>query len=287
MGKLIVSAFIFLTASFALNAFAAETETANIGGGSSTMSQSDFGGGLMKSVYADFLTTYHGPTLQKFGPYSQTGRGGKVDPTALTGFDNEANIAWKLDGTGNVGVGPVIPFQWQPNLRDHQFVMGNAGVKWFNKTTVKTDNLQIATNFYLQAPTSDDSHQRNMNFEVQTEPWIMYNLPNSKVRLGSWSTIGYMNGVTDGLAFKVYVEPYVMYRLTDNFAFNLSYETEADHFIGQRPLHFENTGSDFQPGFVWNIVPGTKLNPYLLMFPADHLSTAVTGVGMVFYSQIL
>ena len=50
------------------------------------------------------------------------------------------------------------------------------------------------------------------------------------------------------------------YHLSDKFALNLSYEVEADHFIGQRPFEFVNIGADFQPGFeFWYPTPMTKI----------------------------
>ena len=134
--------------------------------------------------------------MDKFGPYSQDSKG-KINPTVLTGFDNEALVAWKFDNDGNMGIGPVIPFQWQPNIPDQQMIMGNAGIKWFNKKTIKTENVQVATNLYLQAPTSNDAHQSHMNFEIQTEPWIIYDLPGTRIHMGSWTTFSYHNGVTE------------------------------------------------------------------------------------------
>lgn len=280
MGKLV----FILALAIGTSALAEPEET--LDAGTSTMSQSDLNGGMLKKVYTDLTTTFHGPTLNKFGPYS-VGNDGKIDPTAESGFDSEAEFAYKLNEDGSAGIGPNLPFVYQPNITNNQMVWGDVGIKWFNKKTIKTENFQLATSAYLQAPTSNFAHQENMNFALQAEPWFIYRFAGTPWLVGSWSEFRYLNGVTEGLAFKVWLGPYVSYKLSSKLALNLMYETEQDHFVGNAPVNFRYVSSDFQPGLVWDITPSTKINPYIQIFPVNHLATDVTAIGFVFYSRIL
>lgn len=279
----IFAAAVFLTGTIAL----AQSEASSVPPNISTASKwAPWSPDFTKKIYADFLTTYHGPTINKMGPYSMNA-GGKLDSSALSGFDSELTTAYVLDAENEVAIGPNVPFFYEPNIPSRGFTLGDVGIKAHMKKAIKTENLQVATTAYIQAPTSDGAKQANMSFALRTTPFFIYNVPTTRWRIGSWSDVRYLNGVTEGLSVKVWVGPYINYRITDNLSFNLMYETEADRFVGDRALQFRNILADFQPGLLWQITPSMKLNPYVVLFPTNHLATDQTAVGFVFYSQFM
>lgn len=126
-----------------------------------------------------------------------------------------------------------------------------------------------------------------MNFALQSEPFAIYDIPDTHWRIGTWSDFRYLSGVTEDMIYKVWLGPYVTYKLNDKWALTCMWETETHNNVGDKAFQFTNVLSDFQPGFTWQITPKMKLNPYVLLFPSNHLATDQTGIGAVFYAQIL
>jgi hypothetical protein len=271
-----------------LFAFAAHADdVAESSAAVSTASESSFTpSNVTKNIYSDFSTQYYGPSLQKFGPYSYNGKG-YIDPSALSGFDSETHLAYMLDPDRLIAVGPDMPFYYQPNLQGRVFVLGDVGIKMFDKKTIKTGHFQLGTSLYLQAPTSLYAQSVREDFAIESEPWFYYDIGSSRWRVGSWSEFRYLDHVNVGLNIELYAEPYISYRLTDKFSLSLTLETEADHDAGNAPGNFHNVMLDLQPGFVWTPTPRTRINPYLVFFPSDPLATRTTSIGMVFFQQFM
>lgn len=236
-----------------------------------------------KRFSAEFLSTFHGPTLEKFGPDSVNGDG-KVDPSALTGFDNELWGSYLAND--KLGFGPHVPFVYSPNRPD-SFSIGDVGLKMWNTAEVPVENLTVHQDVYFQTPTSNDAHRDGMVAALRTTPFLIYDIAPTRWRIGTWSDIKFRFGVNSGQMAKVWIGPYVTYKITDRVWANLLYETEADHFVGDPGLKMTNVGGDFQPGIIWRITPSTRLNPYLQIFPTQPVATAVTAVGAQLYSEFL
>ena len=239
-----------------------------------------------KKLYVDFLTTYHGPTLQGAGPYSLNGRG-DVDPAALSGFDSEITTAYILDEQRAVGVGPDLPFFFEPTKSGKSFVLGDVGVKAFDKRVVATDHVRLYANLTLQAPTSDESRARSMTTGVRTTPFLFYDIGQTRWRIGTWTDFKYSFGVTNGMQVKAWVGPYVNYKISDRVALNLMYETEAHHDIGDAGVKFHNVLGDLQPGLIWQVTKTTKLNPYLVYFPNQSIAGDHVAFGTVLATEFL
>lgn len=244
-------------------------------------------GSLKKDIYADFATTYHGPTVGRFGRYSQNAVG-EVDPGALAGFEAWFNTAWVLDHEREIAIGPDLWFVYQPGREGRdQFQLQDVGLKAFHKSVVVTDHLRVYASASVQAPTSDYAREHGMTFALRSTPWVMYDVGQTRWRLGSWSDLRWLAGVRSDMDFKLYLQPYVAYRLNDRWMLNLAYETEAHHDVGDRALEFRNILSNFQPGAVWQVAKNVKLTGYLLLFTRQHLSTDNTGLGATLYTQLL
>jgi hypothetical protein len=278
--------FIFATL-ISGTVFAAENSAVTVPPNvSTTTKEATTSSDITKDLYGDFVTTYHGPTIKKFGPYSVNSRG-RLDGAALSGFDSELTGAYMVDQDMERAMGLNVPFVAQPNIPGHQLDIGDVGIKAFEKKTIKTENLQLASVGYIQAPTSDASQKAHMIMALRAAPFAFYNIPSTKWVLGTWTDFKWLAGVDQGLSLKAWVGPFVSYRFSEKFLFNLMYETEADRFVGDRAFQFRNTLGDFQPGVIWMITKNMKLNPYLVLAPDNHLSTDTTGVGVVFFSRFM
>lgn len=239
-----------------------------------------------RRLYADYFTYYHGPSLNKLDSADSVDNHGKSSPYAVSGLDSEITTAYMVNLDDEIGVGPDIPFIAAPN-NGGRFFIGDMGVKAFDKKTVATENFRIYTNLLVQAPTSTASQQRHMQVGIKTTPYVRYDIPDSRFRIGAWTEFKWYEGVSTGKLYKLWAAPYVNYRVTDRFFLNFLYETETHHDVGQRAWKFAEYQNDFQPGFVYRLTPTTVVNPYLQIFPNKNFSEANTALGLVFNAILL
>jgi len=241
---------------------------------------------IVDHLYLDYFTTYHGPTINNVTSPNSIDNTGRSTPFALSGLDSEITTAYLIDKERAIGIGPDIPFVAEPT-QGGQFLIGDVGIKAFDKKTIKTDNFRLYTNFYVQAPTSAASQARHMDFALKTTPYMYYDIPDSRFRVGAWTEFKWYADVTTDKILKAYAAPYVSYRLTEKFLLSLEYEMEAHHNVGNDPMQFVGYQNDFQPGFIYRITRETLINPYLQFFPSTPLATNTTAIGVVFYSVLL
>jgi hypothetical protein len=266
---------------------AATTATAVPAPGVSSASEGSLTTNIWKNMFADFASSYHGPTVKEFGPYSQNAIG-EVDPKALAGFENNLNVAYMLSTARGIGMGPDIWFYYQPNKTGKdQFTLNDVGLKTFYKNTMVTDHFRLYTNAIVQAPTSEYSREHNVAFSLRTTPFVIYDIGQTRWRVGSWSDFRYLVGASSGLSFKAYVQPYVAYKLNDSVMLTAAYETEADRDVGTPALKFHDVLRDFQPGVAWQVNKKLKLTANLLYFMDQKISTQSTGIAAGLYSQLL
>lgn len=240
----------------------------------------------LKNLYLDYANVYHGPTLDKASPYSVNYKG-ELDPDALAGFDQEAYFGFVYDQDSTSVVG--VDVQWSNDIRDpqHAFDMGDIGLRWLKLKTIATDSFLLSTDAYLQLPTSDAAKQHDMNFAFESTPFFIWDIPETRWRIGTWGDVRYRNGVKDGYVSKVYASPYAAYKVTPKFWLNFQYETGARSYPNKGALEFRNYLSDFKPGLVFKLAPAVKLNPYVQIFPSNPVTSDRVAVGVLFYAQIL
>ena len=239
---------------------------------------------ILKNLYINYFGTFHGPSTKDLSsPYT-------VDRTGKTGkyginFDSELTTAYMIDPS--IGIGPVVPFIVTPVL-GQGFLLGDVGVKAFDKKTISTSNFNLYTNLILQAPTSDSSKARDMTLSIKTTPNARYNFSGTRVAIGAWTEAKAYLGVTKEKTFKLYAAPYANYRLTSNLSLNLEYEMEWHHDVGQPGLvGFAAYQTDLQPGFVWNITPHVMVNPYVQIFTTNAMSTERMALAAIISASVL
>ena len=281
---LYVTAFLFVTGTaltHSVKAFAADGETEN----SLSTSLKEISSRIGNNIASDYFTFYHGPTIKDMNSQYSTDNTGHLNKRAVTGLDGEFNVDYMFDRAAGIGIGPTIPFIYS-NIPEKGFMIGDVGIKTIDKKTIDTGNFRLYTSLYLQAPTSAYSQSLGMKYAVKTTPYVWYNIPNSRFKIGAWTEAKYYAQVLGDKDFKLYAAPYVNYRLSNKFALNLEYEMETHHPIGAPVTQFVGYQQDLQPGFIWFITEHMMVNPYLILM-TNNIATNTTGLGAVFSATLL
>jgi hypothetical protein len=268
-------------ASSLSSAQASEIGGVSVGGGSS-----DVYSDILKNLYLNYFAIVHGTPLNDLAsPYSLD-HNGKHSKTSFNtiNFDSEVTAAYML--TKDIGIGPSIPFLLVP-VQGQGLVMGDIGLKTFDKHLISHNGLNIAGNLYIQAPTSKADKDRGMDVGFKSTPAIRYAIPNSRFAIGSWNEAKWYEGAFVGKTFKLYTLPYVNYSVSPAVSLNLGYEIESDHMKGDSNLNFTTVETDLQPGVVYFITPKVMVNPYLQIFTGNKITSDKMALGAVFSATVL
>ena len=270
---------------FAIIAIVA-TSSAYAADGSSEATQPNF----MDKVYLNYFAIFHGPGItnvdEAYTPDPKTGKTIRKDSVLNTmNFDGEVTAAYLI--TPTIGVGPVVPFQLYPVMGEG-IVMGDAGVKAFDKAFIHTSDFNMYANLILQLPTStySSSPARGMTLGVKMTPNVRYNIPASRFSIGAWTEEKAYLGVASGKTLKLWAEPYVNYQVAPKFSLNLGFEMEADHNYGKPNMDLTMLQNDLLPGFIYMVTPRVMVNPYLQIFTKDQISMEHTAIGAVVSASI-
>ncbi len=252
----------------------------------SESNQSNF----MDKVYLNYFAIFHGPGItnmdEAYTPDPKTGNTIRKDNTLNTmNFDGEVTAAYLL--TPTIGVGPVIPFQLYPVMGEG-IVMGDAGIKAFDKAFVHTKDFNMYANMIVQLPTStySSSPGRGMSFGLKMTPNVRYNIPSSRFSIGAFTEEKAYFGVRSGKTLKLWAEPYVNYQLAPKLSLSLGFEMEGDHNYGSPNMDLTMLQNDLLPGVIYFITPHVMVNPYLQIFTKDKVSMDHTAVGAVVSASI-
>jgi len=238
---------------------------------------------LLDHFTAGYFAVYHGASLNDPGSSFTLDHNGFRNTSNAVYLDSVADLSYLL--TKSIGVGAYVPFFIVPAPGQH-FVMGDAGVQFFDRKTVDSDGLRVFTNVILQGPTSDYSQARGQTLAVKTTPYVMYDLPHTNFKLGSFTEAKAYLGVNSAKTFKLWAEPFVRYSLSESFALSLAYEMEADHFFGKPTLDFTSYQTDFQPGVIWWITRKIMVNPYVQIFTGNKVALDNSAVGAVVSARL-
>jgi hypothetical protein len=291
--------FLLFACVLSTHAFAAEdsTETIKTKGafepaGTSTAEESEFSK-VMDKVYINYFGIFHGPeTTNLSAPYTPNAHG--VEPTKCYSdgsncmdFDSELTVAWMI--TKDIGIGPSIQGYVFP-VKGYGAVIGDSGLKIFNKHFIRTEHFNMYANFYIQAPLYDYDRERGMTLGLKMTPYVRYDFAGTRFSVGAWTEEKAYLGVSDQIqnnkATKWYANPYVLYQQTAKFAWNLGFEVEADHMAGHRTFDMTLYQTDIMPGFNYSITPRVILNPYLQVFTMDKIAIDRTALGMAISATI-
>ncbi len=275
-----------LTLAIALTASVGSATASETAGVSIEKESSSSYSDILKKTSVTYFSIVHGTPLSDISsPYALDHNGKKTKSSFnAINLDNDVTAAYMLNS--DVGIGPYVPFILVP-VQGQGLVLGDVGIKTFNKHLISYNGLNISGNLYLQAPTAKASRNRGMDFGVKSTPAVRYAIPSTRFAIGTWNEAKWYSGVVSGKTFKLYTQPYVNYALTSSLALNLGYEIETDHMQGNSNLNFTTYQTDLLPGVVWFITPKVMVNPYLQIFTGNKISTDTTALGAVINASIL
>jgi len=239
---------------------------------------------ILDQIYVNDFTILHGPNIANVTSSYQADHNGKPSTTAGVNFDNEITTAYLFNQ--NLGIGPDIPFLWVP-VMGQGFILGDLGIKGFERNVISSNGFSLYVGAYLQAPTSVASQARNMTFGAKITPALRYVVPHSRFTLSLWTEEKEYAGVTSGKTFRLYASPAIAYQLSPKFSLNLGYEQDMQHFVGDPGMSFSTYQSDFMPGVIWNVSKQVMLNPYLQAFTTTGWSANTLAVGAMVSATVL
>jgi hypothetical protein len=252
-----------------------------------TIKQEAPGASLVDQLYAHLFTVYHGASLGDAGSSYTLDRTGKVNKLYSAYLDNTLTTAYLIDRESGIGIGPEVPFLLMQANGQH-FILGDVGIKAFDKKTASIYGVNLSTNLIIQAPTSDSSRARHMSLAVKTTPSVRYAVPHSNFKIGSWTEAKAWFGVTKDRTFKLWAAPYVNYAFNDKFSLNVQYEMEARHYVSDRSFFdLTNYQTDLEPGVIVNITPHLMLNPYVQIFTGNKITVDNTAIGATLNATLL
>ena len=272
---------------FASVARAADSQTSFNAGGSNVTSTANsdeiHNSNVMENLFLGLTSNFRGPGVTRFGsPYTNTSTG-FMDKNKGMNFDSDVTAAYLF--TPTVGLGVIVPFFYVPT-QGHDFVLGDVGIKFFNRKFLTTSTLNVSSSAILQASTSDYSRSIHQSFAVKLAQNVRYLIPDSRFTLGSFVEEKAYVGVQKGKTFKLWAAPFVNYQLTPNLSANLLYEIEAHHLRDTQTLNFVMHQSDLCPGFIYLVTPKVAVNPYLQIYTTDGIALDRTGVGALITASL-
>lgn len=250
----------------------------------SSVSTEGAGPSLLDQLYLSYSATYKGQPLNDIGSSRTVNREGLKDLKSGINFDSEVNAGYKF--SNEIGAGVVVPFLLFP-VQGRGFVLGDIGVKAYDKKAIATKDVTVSANLILQAPTSTFSQDNEMFLGVKTTPSVVYRVPGSHFRLGSLSEAKAYLGATKDKTFKLYAKPFAEYALSDSFAFNVGYEMEWHHKPERPFLQFATYKTALMPGFTWNITPKIYINPYVQIFTTADVGSDTMALGAYLSAAVL
>ena len=287
----VVFALASLTSFAALAAEAPSAGTTNPGApgiaaiaGNSTVNGTAGPSSALSNFGFSYFGNFHGGTLHALDSSYTVDRNGKLSKAYGINFDSSVTAAYMF--SPSIGLGPEVPFLLVP-VRGKGFILGDVGLKAFNKKTVTDGGFTLATNLSIQAPTSDASQARHMSFAVKTTPSARYAFSHSRFGVGTFTEAKAYIGVIRDKTFKLWAAPYVNYQLSPKISANLLYEMEAHHDVGQAGVGFNNYQTDLQPGIVWIVTPQVFVNPYVQIFTGSRIAADRMAVGTVISASLM
>ncbi|MFL5815101.1 MAG: hypothetical protein ACJ763_16110 [Bdellovibrionia bacterium] len=264
----------------------AAAPTAPATGVSTESVQSSSYADIVKNLYVNYFATVHGTPLNKLdSPYTldHNGKNSKNSFNAIN-FDSDVTAAYMV--SPDLGFGAAIPFILTP-VQGQGVTLGDLGIKAVTKNLFNINGVKIFGSLYLQAPTSQASQDRGMDFGVKSTPAIRYSIPGTRFTIGSWNEVKWYSGVDYGKTLKLLALPYINYSLTKSLSLNLQYEFETDHMKNDRFFNFTTYETDIQPGVVWFINSKMMVNPYVQIFTGQKITSDRMALGAVVSATVL
>ena len=262
----------------------ATSSSASSTAGTSTANDIVKNNNLMEKMYLGLSSTFHGPSLNNLSSPYTTNKAGNIDSTGRgVNFDTTVTAAYLF--TPTVGLGIDVPFYYHMT-QGHDTILGDLGVRFFDKALYKDSSTTVQTAAIIQAPTSAYSRNNGQTLGLKIAPSIRHNFSDSRFAIGASTDAKAYLGVIRGKTFKLWAMPYVNYQLTPNLSLNVGYEMEAHHMRNASTFDFTSHQTDFTPGIIYMITPKIMVNPFLLVYTTDKIEMNHTGLGAVLSARL-
>jgi hypothetical protein len=236
--------------------------------------------------YLEYSAVFKGASILDPGSAYTVDRNG--DPSAKTGINLDGDVTAGYLFTRSLGAGVVVPFVLTP-VMGRGAELGDVGVKGFDRKLLTLGDWGFSTSLTLQAPTSESSSKRGMDFAAKLAPKLKYRPSGSRFLAGLRTEGKAYVGAEKGKTFKLAGAPYVGYQLTRSLSLSLEYELELLHFVDDPSWStFSVQQADLRPGVVWDVTSKIMLNPYLQVFTTtNEISMDRMALGAYVSARVL
>ena len=265
--------------------------TANTAGASTATSDVS-NNSVLDNLSLSYFGIFHGPQVTNLSsPYTPDRKGYEPkkslkDGTNNMGFDSDLTAAYMV--TKDVGIGAYAQFYLFP-VQGYGITMGDVGIKAFDKHFIKTPQLNVYSNFIVEAPVNYDK-DRGVNVKIKMTPNVRYNFAKSRFAAGMWTEQAFYFGASDKIKnnkqTKLSFLPYVNYQLAPKWSLRLTYEYETDHMAGKDNFDFTRYQNDVMTGFVYSITPTVIVNPYLQFMTTEKIAIDRSSIGATISASI-
>lgn len=241
--------------------------------------------GLKDKLVLNYWGAYNGPALQGASAYTPSSQSGRGDAQNLDGY---VTLGYKPADTLMTGV--AIPFLYEPTAAGRGIVMKDLFLRVARSKVIDRQRLHLDLSGRLYLPTTAESRAIGYLAGIRAEQNLTYDLPNSALKLGSYSYVKvnqYQGQGSGGTPLTFYVAPYANYKLSPSVTATLWTDVvQLKQARGNRFLDMKNDPIDVQPGVNWDVSENVSVNPYINLFP-ENLSLKTASLAMIVTAKAL
>jgi len=235
---------------------------------------------------AGYFAIFYGPGIQSPSAYQPTPYGAKdldrpilLKNFASVSYNVTSEIAitptayWSYAAGAGQGVGFRDPFL---RVSDSSIYKNEYGTNWYTDVRFHFPITQLSRDADLRAGFQ--------NFNV-----VSQDIQGTRFGLGFYLSerVNFYGNQGNGNDLELYAAPNLSYQFSPTVAALVLYEMQGSHAFGQQAFHFNNDGTDLEPGVVWNITPSLMLNPYLNFTTGGAVSLKSTSIGALVSLSLL
>jgi len=203
---------------------------------------------------------------------------------------NSIGIGYKFSPTFKAGINPR--FLWEM-LRGTGQDLSFLNVRVFAKLSniITTDQFNVSSTVNSELPTSLAASRSNL----LTAPALYFTgsfTPRNFKELEIGTTVMlrtyfYSDDSTGKRNFQGYAGPAITYKFNSKLHATALYELIGNHISGRDLNDWDSGGSWIQPGIIWNVSDNWSFNPYIQIYPAGHLNSDTTSLGLYISGTLL
>ena len=234
--------------------------------------------GVAGKISVNYFALLFGPGIQNSTSYQPTihGQPDLANPILIKNY-----LGAGYNISNDIAVTPTAYWAYRPvqgqsmTLQDPYLMVSDAALY----------HSELGTNWYgdvrFHFPVTAASQAAQLRAGVQTFHYVSQELQGTRVTFGMSSSLrgNFYGRQGYGTDVELYAAPNVSYQITPLLSGLVRYELNGSHNYGDSFTHFNNDGTDIEPGVIWNVTNNLMINPYLNFTTGGSISLSSTSIG--------